>query len=112
VEIDDWGEADLDIEPEMGPPWALLAIGGACIVASAVLLVWRGQLSGLVGYMLAALLAVLAVAIYRYIDGRRRTFARYRPSQWAGRVAVGLLIAAWIVASGHAWQLATVWAKG
>jgi hypothetical protein len=112
VEIDDDFDAPLVYEEPLSPPSWLLMVATASVLISAVLLsFWGNELTHIAGYVLAAVVAVTAVALYRYADGRRMTLARYRPLYWTGKVNVGLLALAWIVACGHAWALATIWAR-
>jgi hypothetical protein len=112
VEVDDDFDAPVVYEEALAPPWWLLVVATASVLISAVLLAfWGKELAHLAGYALAALVSVTAVALYRYIDGRRMTLARYRPLYWTGKVNIALLALAWIIACGHAWALATIWAR-
>lgn len=114
MEVDEFGEDYFPREPvvsePLGSPWPLLVFAATAVLAAGVLLLWDTVITGLIGYGLAAFISVTAVAAYRYIDGRRQTLAHYRPIFWAGKVCVGLLAVAWIVACAHAWELATIWA--
>jgi hypothetical protein len=94
-----------------GPPLALLEVAAACLVISLVLLLPQGPVAGLVGYVLASLVAVTCVALFRYLDGKRRSSAAYRINSLASRASAGLLAACWLTACAHAWQLATAWSR-
>lgn len=94
-----------------GPPWPLLGAAALCVVASAALLVTTGTFVDLLGYLLAAVLAVSLVGLFRYVDGRRRGRASYRLSGVARTASIVILASCWVCASAHAWFLATGWAR-
>lgn len=64
-------------EEALRPPLALLAVAGVAIVASALLLFIQGEAADLIGYVLATVVTVLAVALYRSVDSRRRSRPTY-----------------------------------
>ena len=108
---DDLGEVPNQVASPIGPPLALLGVAAACLVISLGLLVPQGPVTGLVGYVLASFVAVTCVALFRYVDGNRRSSAAYRINSLASRASAGLLAACWLTACAHAWQLATAWSR-
>jgi len=94
-----------------GPPVGLLALAGACLLASLLLMIPAQPITWVIGYIMAALGAVSAVALFRFVDGRRRSSAGYRINPFAARVAGAVLVVSWLVSCGHAWLLATVWSR-
>ena len=108
---DDFADTSVQVISPTGPPLALLGVAAGSLAVSLVLLLPQGQVARLVGYVLASLVAVTAVALFRYVDGKRRSDAAYRINSFANRVSAGLLAACWLTACAHAWELATAWSR-
>ena len=99
------------IEETTGPPWLLLAAAAGCVLISAALLLGSGSWINLLGYALAAVVAVTFVGVFRNVDGRRRGRASYRLSGLPRAISIAILVLCWACAAAHAWFLATEWAR-
>lgn len=98
------------------PPLGLLAIAAVAIVLSFLLLGASGKAVNLLGYFLSMIVAALAIAGYRTIEGRRRSRAGYVEPRLAGRIPVHLL--AWVllalgivIGAAHVWRFADAVAR-
>ncbi|WCO65985.1 hypothetical protein PO878_15905 [Iamia majanohamensis] len=90
-----------------GPPLVLLALAGVCVAAGAGLLLVGTFAANVAGYLVASLLTIVLVGVYRRVDLIRRLSPGYRPAPAARRVVPVLLVAAFVVAGVHVWAIAT-----
>jgi|GEM_PF-3827243 len=97
------------------PPLELLALAVVAIAASAALLVVAdGELVNLAGYVLAMIIASLAIVGYRTVEGRRQSRAGY--SRLGARLHLGavvwvLLAIGIVVGAAHVWRFADAIAR-
>lgn len=103
-------------EPAYRPPLVLLAAGAGSVAVSAVLLMWSGRVVDLVGYVLATVVSVAAVAGYRSLDSRRRSRPTYVVPPIAQRLRPGVvawvvLVAGLVVGAVHVWRFAEAVAR-
>jgi hypothetical protein len=59
------------------------------------------------GYVVASILAILLVGMFRRFDLSRRRAPGYRPRPSVGRLATVVLLAGFVVAGFHVWSIAT-----
>ena len=96
-----------DADEETGPPLVLLVAAGLCVVVGAALLVVGSFAANLAGYVVASLVTIVLIGIYRRTDLIRRLSPGYRPRPELRRVVPVVLLAAWVVAGVHVWAIAT-----
>lgn len=104
--IDDAGTGG-DDEGSTGPPAAVLGFAGASVVAGAALLLTSALALHVLGYVLASLVTIVLVGIFRRVDLRLRLSRGYRPRAGHSRVIPVLLVGAFLVTAGHVWAIAT-----
>lgn len=102
--VDDAGGGD---DAATGPPVAILAVAGACVVAGAALLLTSALPLHVVGYVLASLVTIVSVGIFRRVDLRLRLSRGYRPRPGVSRAIPVLLVGSFLVTAGHVWAIAT-----
>ncbi len=90
-----------------GPPVVLLATAGACVLAGVALLLVGTFAANVAGYLVASLLTIVLVGVYRRVDLIRRLSPSYRPAPRVRRVVPVLLVLAFVVAGFHVWAIAT-----
>ena len=96
---------------EVRPPTSLLVLAGAAIVLSVALLLVPGLPAELAGYLLASLVAISLVGLFRRNDLRRRQSPHYTPQPGLTRWAGALALVGVVVAGVHTWSIATTLAK-
>jgi hypothetical protein len=106
LDLDEFDDSGIETQP-VGPPLGWLVLAALCLMASLALLAVTSLLANLAGYVLASLLALTCVAVFRYLDGFRRGRANYRQQPGLAKVSIALLALCWAVSSIHAWFLAT-----
>lgn len=103
-------------ETALRPPVWLLLVGAGCVASSALLLTQHSRVADFVGYGLATICTVLAVAVYRTIDSRRRTRPTYEVpalAQWLRppTLSWALLATGTVVGGIHVWRFAEAVAR-
>jgi hypothetical protein len=105
-------DAEAVAEPaRIGPPVPWLALAAGCVAVSAALLLVPGLGGAVVGYLLASVVAIGAVGLFRRGDLQRRQLPLYLAQPKWARLAVVVLVAALIVTACHTWAIATELAK-
>ncbi len=90
-----------------GPPVLLLVAAGACVLVGALLLAVGSFGANVAGYVVASLLTIVLIGVYRRLDLIRRLSAGYRAVPQVRRVVPVLLVGAFVVAGVHVWAIAT-----
>lgn len=90
-----------------GPPLLFLATAGACVLVGGGLLAIDTFTANVAGYLVASLLTILLVGLFRRVDLIRRLSAGYRPVAQVRRAITLLLVLAFVVAGVHVWAIAT-----
>ncbi len=99
-----------DNRPEY--PSAPLLIATAIVVAfSALLLLMDGSWWHIVGYLLGTVLTIGLVTVYRRDDLAKRSRSAYVARPVLSAIAVGLIVAGFLIAMAHVWALANDWAR-
>ena len=91
-----------------GPPVLFLLLGGVSVLVSLFLLTAGGGLTtNVIGYLLACLLPILSVGLFRRFDLARRTSPFYVPRPLADRLIPAVLGLGLLAAVIHTWSIAT-----
>lgn len=93
------------------PPLGYLVAAALCVLTSAGLLFVAAFYVNVLGYVLASLLAVLIVGVFRQHDQRLRNDPRYSPRHGIAGMATTVVVAGIGVAMVHAWFIATELSK-
>ena len=93
--------------PRTGPPVVFLLLGLLSVLASIFLLVHGGFAANVLGYVLASVLPILSVGLFRHFDLDRRISPYYVPSQLV-RYLIPIVLALGLIAAVlHTWSIAT-----
>jgi hypothetical protein len=90
-----------------GPPLVVLFVAVVFVVVGAGLVPVDAFGVHVLGYVIASVLTIIAVGVYRRLDLLRRLAPQYRPRPGVRRVVPGLLVASFAVAALHVWAIAT-----
>ena len=100
-------ESERGAEARAGPPVLILALAALCVVTAAALITQDDMTAHVLGYVVASVLAIVLVGIFRRFDLSRRRAPGYHPRPGVGRVATVVLLAGFVVAGFHVWSIAT-----
>jgi hypothetical protein len=98
-------------EARSGPPVMILALAALCVATAAALVPQDEMVAHVLGYVVASVLAIVLVGIFRRFDLSRRRAPGYHPRPGVGRLATVVLLAGFVVAGFHVWSIATEWAS-
>ena len=106
--MSDAGASESNVgEARTGPPVLILALAALCVATSGVLITQDAMTAHVLGYVVASILAILLVGMFRRFDLSRRREPGYRPQPNVGRLATVVLLAGFVVAGFHVWSIAT-----
>lgn len=94
-------------EATTGPPLIVLFVATVFVVVGLALVPLEGMGVHVLGYVVASVLTILAIGVYRRLDLTRRLSPGYRPRPGVRRAVPVLLVAAFAVAAFHVWSIAT-----
>lgn len=92
-------------------PVLLVALAGAALAISAMLLVFQGVWFSVAGYLLAPLVVTVLVSLYRFKDIHASQSVWYASSPKQRKISSILIVVSFVVGLGHAWVIATEVAK-
>ena len=104
-------KAETDADRVVGPPLAVLAVGGVSVLLSYALLLLDTSSAHLVGWLLGSLVPILAIGYFRRMDLQRRRSSNYVGGQVKRWLPPAIAIAGVIAAGIHTWLVATQWAS-
>ncbi len=93
------------IEPYVRPRWDILLASLVLSLAAAVLVLVHGKTGSALGYM-AAVLGLLGLVAFRFVNRLRQMDRNYLPDPRAGLIAVATLVASVASMIVHAYRLA------
>lgn len=94
-------------ETRVGPPMVPLTAAAAAVVASLLLLVLSSFATHVLGYVLAAVVPIFCVGLFRRSDLALRANPSYVPRPLVARLLPIILVVGVLAAVLHTWYIAT-----